>query len=130
MGAAPEPCRAGFSGGRCPGPVKARALSIPALALNAISRNPIARTILALILFAGSLGGLAAVSYADQYINGGVAWGTALPRIDNTVDNPRGVNLFLEKEVDAAKVEKTAQMTRDAGIKWVRQVFAWNDIEI
>ena len=92
--------------------------------------NAIARSILALILFACSVGGFAATAYADQYVNGGVAWGNNLPLVDNTVDNPLGVNLFLEKEVDPSKVEKTLQMTHDAGIKWIRQVFAWNDIEI
>src|SRR5438552_2148866 len=92
--------------------------------------NPIARVILALILFSSSLGALALAAYADQYVNSGVSWGPDQPHVDNIPASPLGVNLFLEKEVDPAKVEKTLQMTRDAGFKFVRQGFPWNDIEI
>ena len=44
--------------------------------------------------------------------------------------NPMGANFALEKEVDPAKIEQTLQMAQDAGFKWGRQGFAWNDIEI
>ncbi len=92
--------------------------------------GPIVRVVLAVVLFAVSLGGLTLTSYGDQYVNSGVTWGPTFPQVDHANVNPLGVNLFLEKEVDPAKVEKTLQMAHDAGFKWVRQGFAWNDIEI
>lgn len=97
---------------------------------RAVASNPVARAFLALLLFAGSLGGLAATSWADQYVNSGVAWGDDFPPVKQSDVNPLGVNVFLEQEVDPAKVEKSLQMVRDGGFKWVRQTFAWNDIEI
>lgn len=95
-----------------------------------VSRNPILHSLLALILFAMSSGGLALTAYADQYVNGGVAWGPDYPYVNNTDINPMGVNTFLEKEVDRANVDKTLQMARDGGFTWIRQGFPWNDIEI
>lgn len=94
--------------------------------------NPLARLIIAALLFAGSLAGLGATAYADDYVNGGVVWGNRadLPPIDYTAVSPLGVNTFLEKEVDTANVDKTLKMVRDGGFKWIRQGFAWNDIEI
>jgi O-antigen ligase len=97
---------------------------------NPVVANPIARVLVSLLLLTLSLGGLAAVAYADQYVNGGVAWGNDYPHVDNTDASPLGVNVFLEKEVDPANIDKTLQMVRDAGFKFVRQDFAWNDIEI
>ena len=41
-----------------------------------------------------------------------------------------GVNLFLEKEPDPANVVKSLQIAQAGGFKWIRQDFAWNDIEI
>jgi O-antigen ligase len=92
--------------------------------------GPVARTIVAVLVFALSTAGLVLTSYADQYVNGGVSWGPTAPRIDNAEVNPLGINVFLEKEVDPAKVERTLQMVQDGGFKWIRQTFAWNDIEI
>lgn len=105
--------------------MKRRALSV----LGGIAANPVARTILALLFFAGSLAGLTLTSYADGYVNGGVTWG-AHPNISHADVNPLGVNVFLEKEVEFHNVERTLQMVRDGGFKWVRQGFAWNDIEV
>jgi O-antigen ligase len=99
-------------------------------ALADIAANPVARTIAAFLLFAASLGGLTLTAYADQYVNGGVAWGEGHPPVAHADVNPLGVNVFLEKEVDFSKAERTLQMAEDAGFKWVRQGFAWNDIEI
>jgi O-antigen ligase len=95
--------------------------------------NPVARAVMALVLFALSVGGLAFTSYADQYVNGGVTWGPLLadaPKIEHADVNPMGVNLFLEKEVDPANIERTLQMVQEGGFKWARQGFAWNDIEV
>ena len=43
--------------------------------------------------------------------------------------NPFGVNAFLEQEVEPQKLELAIQMIRDAGFRWVRQEFPWEDIE-
>lgn len=42
---------------------------------------------------------------------------------------PYGVNTFLDKEVEFWKKEKTMQLINQAGVKWIKQVFAWNEIE-
>jgi hypothetical protein len=44
--------------------------------------------------------------------------------------NPFGINTFLEQEVEIAKREKSMQMIHDAGFRWIRQEFPWEDIEI
>ena len=44
--------------------------------------------------------------------------------------SPFGVNTFLEQEVEPAKRERQMQMIADAGLRWIRQEFAWADIEI
>jgi len=50
--------------------------------------------------------------------------------IAHTSQNPYGVNTFLEQEVEEAKVTRSLQMIRDAGFRWIRQQFPWEDIEI
>ncbi len=44
--------------------------------------------------------------------------------------NPFGVNVFLEQEVDPAKRELAVRMAQEAGFRWLRQEFPWEDIEI
>jgi hypothetical protein len=44
--------------------------------------------------------------------------------------NPFGVNVFLEQEVDPAKRELAVRMAAEAGFRWLRQEFPWEDIEI
>jgi len=44
--------------------------------------------------------------------------------------NPLGINVFLNQEVEAWKREKSLQMIADAGFRWIRQEFPWEDIEI
>ena len=43
---------------------------------------------------------------------------------------PFGINVFLEQEVEPEKRERTLQMISEAGFKWIRQEFPWEDIEI
>ncbi len=43
--------------------------------------------------------------------------------------NPFGVNTFLEQEVEPHKVEQALRMISDAGFRWIRQEFPWEDIE-
>ena len=50
---------------------------------------------------------------------------TEIPR----PDNPYGVNLFLHKEVEPWKIEKTLQMVAEANVPWVKQEFPWQEIE-
>src|SRR5688500_17947440 len=98
-----------------------------------IRSNPVARTVVALLLFALSLGALTLTTYTDQLVNGGVTW-RPLPAdwepTAHTGVNPMGVNLFLEKEVDPTNITRTLQMVKEGGFTWARQGFAWNDIEI
>jgi len=49
--------------------------------------------------------------------------------IPDTDLNPYGANFFLTREVEPWKRDKTLQMAADAGIGWVRQQFAWEEIE-
>jgi hypothetical protein len=44
--------------------------------------------------------------------------------------NPFGVNVFLEQEAEEWKREQALQMIADAGFRWIRQEFPWEDIEI
>jgi polysaccharide biosynthesis protein PslG len=44
--------------------------------------------------------------------------------------NLRGVNTFLEQEVEPAKRERQIQLIADAEFDWIRQQFPWQDIEI
>lgn len=43
--------------------------------------------------------------------------------------NPFGINTFLEQEVDPHKVELALSMIHEAGFRWIRQEFPWEDIE-
>ena len=42
---------------------------------------------------------------------------------------PYGVNVFLHKEVDQWKKEKTLDMATDMGATWIKQQFPWAEIE-
>ncbi len=44
--------------------------------------------------------------------------------------NPFGVNVFLEQEAEPAKRALAVQMAAEAGYRWLRQEFPWEDIEI
>jgi hypothetical protein len=50
--------------------------------------------------------------------------------IAHTGANPFGVNTFLQQEVEPAKRERQMQMIQEAGFRWIRQEFTWEDIEI
>ena len=74
-----------------------------------ISGNPIARAVIACVLLVTSVAPLVGVSFADNYVNGGVAWdnGSPAPSVPLADVDPMGVNLFLEKEPDRANVVKS-----------------------
>ena len=44
--------------------------------------------------------------------------------------NPYGMNTFLEQEVEDWKIHRSLQLISEAGFKWIRQEFPWEDIEI
>ena len=44
--------------------------------------------------------------------------------------NPYGVNTFLQTEVEPRKREEAMRLIAEAGFQWIRQEFAWEDIEI
>lgn len=50
--------------------------------------------------------------------------------VSHTGVNPFGVNTFLQLEVEPAKRERQMQMLQQAGFRWIRQEFTWEDIEI
>ena len=44
--------------------------------------------------------------------------------------NPYGINTFLQQEVDPAKRDEQLSLISEAGFRWIRQEFPWQDIEI
>jgi hypothetical protein len=54
---------------------------------------------------------------------------TAPRTIPNTDLNPYGANVFLHREVEPWKRDRTLQMLAEAGIGWVKQQFPWEEIE-
>lgn len=72
----------------------------------------------------------AAAVYADRYFNQGVSTGTtATQAIPQTDLNPMGINTFLNEEVNPAKVKQSLDMISAGGFTYVRQMFAWYEIE-
>ncbi len=73
-------------------------------------------------------------------ISGGIQYGlTRLQPPLQTADEepvqyaamtPYGVNTFLQNEVEPHKREEAIRLIAEAGIQWIRQEFAWEDIEI
>ncbi|MDQ6695533.1 MAG: O-antigen ligase family protein [Chloroflexota bacterium] len=98
--------------------------------LRSLFADPIARCLFALTLFVPSLSALTLVAYADNYLNGGITYGAPSQPVEHTEGSQLGVNTFLEKEVDPQNITRTFQMLRDGGFHYIRQGFAWNDIEI
>ncbi|MBM4431973.1 MAG: hypothetical protein FJ026_16735, partial [Chloroflexi bacterium] len=49
--------------------------------------------------------------------------------IAHTGVNPFGINTFLEQEVEPQKIEMALSMIQEAGFRWIRQEFPWEDIE-
>ncbi len=51
-----------------------------------------------------------------------------IPKLADVV--PYGVNTFLEQEAEIAKRETSLQLASQAGFRFIRQEFVWEDIEI
>ena len=49
--------------------------------------------------------------------------------VPNTDVNPFGANMFLDREVEEWKLRKTLEMAQEAHLGWVKQQFAWEEIE-
>lgn len=43
---------------------------------------------------------------------------------------PFGINTFLQNETEPEKVERSLDMIAEGGFRWIRQEFAWEDLEI
>ncbi|HUS16025.1 MAG TPA: hypothetical protein VM536_13580 [Chloroflexia bacterium] len=43
--------------------------------------------------------------------------------------NPFGAHVFLEREVDLFKKQKTTELLRNSGLGWIKQEFPWSEIE-
>lgn len=50
--------------------------------------------------------------------------------IAHTDENPYGINVFLEQEVEEEKVRRTLALIRAAGFRWIRQQVVWGEIEV
>ncbi len=87
------------------------------------------RVTLHLLILVGLLASLGATPYAESYFSRGVDPGTDLKPIPHTDVNPLGVNTFLNEEADPAKVKRTLDMIAAGGFTFVRQMFAWYEIE-
>lgn len=68
--------------------------------------------------------GFLALSYVQPPRN--TADYAAMPYTDMP---PFGVNTFFEQEVEEAKIRASMQLIKDAGFKFIRQEFPWEDIE-
>ncbi|MEA3459147.1 MAG: hypothetical protein U9R11_00470 [Chloroflexota bacterium] len=80
----------------------------------------------ALLLLLIALGGVLRSFFTDRPLNVQEAPARTIP---NTDVNPYGANLFLAREVEDWKREKTVKMAAEAGIGWVKQQFPWVEIE-
>ncbi|HLI50881.1 MAG TPA: cellulase family glycosylhydrolase, partial [Thermomicrobiaceae bacterium] len=82
-----------------------------------------------LLVILALLGAIGAAIFFNGYFNRGVAESADLTPVANTSVNPVGANTFLNEEVDPAKVERSLQMLKAAGVGYIRQIFPWNDLE-
>jgi hypothetical protein len=88
------------------------------------------RTLVLTAILATLLGllGFVLIRYAASARSAGKEWIPARPIPDTDV-NPFGANLFLAREVESWKRERTVQMAEQAGLGWVKQQFNWAEIE-
>ncbi len=50
--------------------------------------------------------------------------------IEHSGVNPFGINTFLHSEVEEAKRERQVRLIAEAGFRWIREEFPWEDIEV
>lgn len=91
------------------------------------------RSTAALLLRSCSLAGVAlafaVLSMAPLPITAPSTAAAVTPTIPHVDVPPLGANFFLEREVEDWKREMTVSMARDAGIRWARQMFTWEELE-
>jgi polysaccharide biosynthesis protein PslG len=51
------------------------------------------------------------------------------PLAQDIPENSYGVNVFLHKEVEEWKIDRTLEMIAEANIPWIKQEFPWQEIE-
>lgn len=82
-----------------------------------------------LLVILALLGALGAAIFFNGFFNRGVAESAHLTPVANTSVNPVGVNTFLNEEVDPAKVTRSLEQLKAAGVGYIRQMFPWYDLE-
>jgi hypothetical protein len=80
-----------------------------------------------LVVLVGSLG-FVLIQHLSQSYGSQDEWLPARA-IPNTDVNPYGANVFLAREVEAWKRERTVDMAQEAGLGWAKQQFSWAEIE-
>lgn len=99
----------------------------PTARSRAITRLP-NRVISSLVVIGLSLSLVVSAAGLDGFLHRGVTYGVAAE--GTGVGGARlGMNVFLEKEADRNNVVKSVQMLKEAGVTYVRQIFAWQEIE-
>lgn len=87
----------------------------------------------ALVLVTALLGALAGLAWIGYDYHQAVEASGVSPEpareVPNTDVHPYGANFFLAREVELWKREKTVQMAAEAGIRWAKQQFSWEEIE-
>jgi len=81
------------------------------------------------LVLLGLIGSLGVAALSQPYFTRGVEASEDLQPIPHTDVNPLGVNTLLNEEADPEKVERTLDMIAAGGFTFVRQMFAWYEIE-
>src|SRR4051812_11933264 len=96
------------------------------------SRLLLSRLVLSLALLSLGLALVGPVARAEETPTPGPAaaapagGGGPIPYTDLSA---YGANVFLHKEVEQVKIDRTLQMAKDAGITMLKQEFPWDEIE-
>ena len=72
----------------------------------------------------------ATVLVGNRALTAGITYGTNTPAIANLPANPYAVNVELDKLVRQSDIVRSLDLIHQAGFGYIRQVFAWNEIEI
>ncbi len=105
-------------------------IAVLALAVDLVMDGPVERL---LWNVTGETEPLAQVLGGTQYL---ANLTRRMPETDSTAniqhlpDNPFGINAFLQLEAEPEKRERSMELIAEAGFGWLRQQFAWEDIEI
>lgn len=100
-------------------------------------RRPFGRsTIIWLLVFLLSLGGLVGTALADLILNYGVSYGPNLDRVANVSPaqlgaNPLGINVLFndERDPNSPDIDRTFDLVKAGGFGFVRQLMPWGAVE-